>query len=281
MDYTKLNYDELFNEIKNLYNSYGSMRKVCSITNVSRYYVRKILFGHKYKEYNKICLNCGDNFKTKFNSKKFCKNECLKTAKKEYLKNRNYNYENLIKWRIDKKQKAVNYKGGCCIICKYNRSLSALEFHHLDPSKKDFAISKYVNIEFHKIKKELDKCILLCSNCHREIHDGLIDINNYDINYNIVGKESDFIKSERKKEISIKISKPKKILNKKCKICGKDCVIKNRCAKCASYSNRKINRPPYDILLNEVNDIGYCATGGKYGVSDNSIRKWIKMYKNE
>ena len=42
--------------------------------------------------------------------------------------------------------------------------------------------------------------------------------------------------------------------------------------------SRKVNRPDLDTLLNEVNEIGYSATGRKYGVSDNSIRKWIKRY---
>jgi hypothetical protein len=69
------------------------------------------------------------------------------------------------------KELAVNYKGGCCIKCGYNKYNGALEFHHLDPSKKDFTIA-HLNLHAfnEKIKKELDKCILVCSNCHREIH---------------------------------------------------------------------------------------------------------------
>ena len=51
----------------------------------------------------------------------------------------------------------------------------ALEFHHLDPSQKDFGISsKGYTRSWDKVKEELDKCILVCSNCHREIHSGLI-----------------------------------------------------------------------------------------------------------
>ena len=42
---------------------------------------------------------------------------------------------------------------------------------------------------------------------------------------------------------------------------------------------RKVKRPSYNQLLEEVNEIGYAATGRKYNVSDNSIRKWIKMYE--
>lgn len=64
------------------------------------------------------------------------------------------------------------YKGGKCAICGYNRCLLALEFHHLDPLEKDFSISSRMT-SWKAIVKELDKCVLLCANCHREVHDGL------------------------------------------------------------------------------------------------------------
>jgi HNH endonuclease len=56
--------------------------------------------------------------------------------------------------------------------------------------------------------------------------------------------------------------------------------IKIRNIKKISESQRKVKRPPYEQLQNEVNELGYSATGRKYGVSDNAIRKWIKFYKN-
>ena len=73
------------------------------------------------------------------------------------------------------KLKAIEYKGGCCQICGYNKSIRALQFHHLDPTQKDFGISGGTK-SFEKMKPELDKCILVCANCHCEIHEGLIDI---------------------------------------------------------------------------------------------------------
>lgn len=73
------------------------------------------------------------------------------------------------------KEMAVEYKGGKCSVCGYDRCADALEFHHLDPSQKDFGISsKRYTRSWVKVKEELDKCILVCSNCHREIHSGLI-----------------------------------------------------------------------------------------------------------
>lgn len=65
---------------------------------------------------------------------------------------------------------AINYKGGKCQVCEYNHSAASLEFHHRDPNKKDFNFGG-VNRSFNSIKSELDKCDLLCSNCHRETHE--------------------------------------------------------------------------------------------------------------
>ncbi len=73
------------------------------------------------------------------------------------------------------KKLCVEYKGGCCSVCSYSKYLGALEFHHLDPAEKDFQISHRTSFKFDTaIKAELDKCILLCSNCHKEVHAGLV-----------------------------------------------------------------------------------------------------------
>ena len=76
------------------------------------------------------------------------------------------------------KQMAVEYKGGKCSICGYDRSVEALEFHHIDPSQKTFGIAAkgYTN-GWDKMKAELDKCVPLCSNCHKEVEAGIVEIN--------------------------------------------------------------------------------------------------------
>ena len=69
------------------------------------------------------------------------------------------------------KSKMIEYKGGCCSRCGYDKYQGALEFHHLDPKEKDFNPSHLKKYTFNeRIMSELDKCILVCSNCHREIH---------------------------------------------------------------------------------------------------------------
>jgi hypothetical protein len=80
--------------------------------------------------------------------------------------------QHVIDWRKRKKIELIKYKGGCCVYCGYKKSVAALQFHHLDPTKKDFSISsKSYSIE--RLKKEVDKCILICANCHIELHENL------------------------------------------------------------------------------------------------------------
>lgn len=79
------------------------------------------------------------------------------------------------KARRSMKMKAIEALGSCCKICGYNRCTEALEFHHLDPTQKDITISSEGYSKGWKvIEKELSKCVLLCSNCHREVHAGLL-----------------------------------------------------------------------------------------------------------
>ena len=82
-----------------------------------------------------------------------------------------YNYAHVKSFRKRNKERAVEYKGGKCEKCGYDKCISALEFHHLDPKEKDFSPSGNMNMAWDKIKIEIDKCILVCANCHREIHE--------------------------------------------------------------------------------------------------------------
>jgi len=76
----------------------------------------------------------------------------------------------VIEKRERNKRKLVDYKGGKCEICGYNKCIDALEFHHLNPEEKKIGLTKECTISFNEMKAEADKCILVCANCHREIH---------------------------------------------------------------------------------------------------------------
>ena len=74
-------------------------------------------------------------------------------------------------WRqITAKKRAVAYLGGVCRKCKYDKCIAALSFHHRDPNEKEFSWDEIRNRSWSIIEAELDKCDLLCCNCHMEHH---------------------------------------------------------------------------------------------------------------
>lgn len=73
--------------------------------------------------------------------------------------------------RLELRQRIINYKGGCCALCGYSKCLAALEMHHVDDHTKEFNISDR-KAWTEALVRELDKCVLLCANCHREVHAG-------------------------------------------------------------------------------------------------------------
>lgn len=75
------------------------------------------------------------------------------------------------------KKMAIEYKGGKCIFCGYNKCSDALDFHHLNSQRKEFGLSvKGLTRSWKKIKEELDKCVLVCANCYRELHAGILQL---------------------------------------------------------------------------------------------------------
>jgi len=71
---------------------------------------------------------------------------------------------------------AIEYKGGKCIICGYNRCVGALDLHHVNGKRKFLISTDAYRHSWKEITEELDKCVLLCSNCHREFHNGIISL---------------------------------------------------------------------------------------------------------
>lgn len=114
-----------------------------------------------------ICEKCGKAF----NPKRFAKQRkyCY-----ECLPEENYNGATM---RKVLKKWALQEKGKKCCVCGYNKCIEALEFHHLNPNEKDFNLSdRNIKLDWNKVKQEIDKCILVCSNCHREIHSGVLEL---------------------------------------------------------------------------------------------------------
>ncbi len=70
------------------------------------------------------------------------------------------------------KQKAVERLGNKCMECEQTYPTCVYDFHHKDPKEKKYTVSKMLLNKWEDVVKELDKCILLCANCHRVIHHG-------------------------------------------------------------------------------------------------------------
>lgn len=113
----------------------------------------------------KECCKCHKKFFAKKQAK--TRQYCYDCMPEEAYSNGNTLRRLIKRWSLD-------YKGNSCFCCGYHKCPDALEFHHLDPSKKDFSISdRNIKFNWEDIQKELDKCILVCSNCHKEIHAGM------------------------------------------------------------------------------------------------------------
>ena len=87
-----------------------------------------------------------------------------------YEQRREYLIPAVRKRRKKIRQMAIAAKGAKCEVCGYDRCMEALEFHHLNESDKEFGLSeKGYARSWKKVEMELNKCVLLCANCHREI----------------------------------------------------------------------------------------------------------------
>lgn len=119
---------------------------------------------------NEKILELFCNNKTKKDGKsRICK-KCQKEHDlKSYNKHKISRQKRVRKRDLKQKEKFFNYKQTLsCIKCNDTRGY-VLDFHHKDPSKKENNVSNLV-VSPNKLKKEIDKCVILCSNCHREFH---------------------------------------------------------------------------------------------------------------
>ena len=125
----------------------------------------------EYQEYYNKCLSLKETGEY-FNIDRHTLSKYLEIKRYSKVEKREQRIVKKKEYRVNVKKKSVEYKGGKCIICGYNKHYSALDFHHRNPKDKDFQISGGTK-SFENLKKELDKCDLLCKNCHAEVHSKL------------------------------------------------------------------------------------------------------------
>lgn len=174
------------------------------------------------------------------------------------------NSEKVMRAQKRKKKMAVERMGGKCQICGYDKCLSALEFHHVNKDEKEECPS-YIILRWawERAKVELEKCILVCSNCHKEIHD------------EECGVSLEVIRERQKKPF----------IKRVCEVCGDEFETKDYeqrfCSiNCSSVSQRKVDRPSKSELKKLLESkVSWTKLGKMFGVSDNAVRKWAKKYE--
>jgi len=176
------------------------------------------------------------------------------------------NSEHVLRHRRRKKLILIEYKGGKCEECGYDKMCPpAFDFHHKNPKTKEFQIGSSLQLSLDKLKKEVDKCQLLCNRCHAELHFNLRKLNNDDIALRQQPAESLIIK---------------------CRLCQIEFETKKRNSKycsqqCHNVARRKCDRPTHDELLCLLQSESMVSVGKRFGVSDNTIRKWLNQTKRE
>ena len=174
-------------------------------------------------------------------------------------------YQNVKDFRQRLKERATYVLGDKCACCGYDKCIQALEFHHLNPAEKDFSFSGNTNRSWEDTRKEIQKCILVCANCHREIHYGLIDNSLLQSSFN----------EERAQEIDTIVENIKTHKIFYCKSCGKEVWRGNElCPECAAKARRKVERPSREELKQLIRNTPFTTIGKMYNVVDNTIRKW-------
>lgn len=128
---------------------------------------RQIIDGKlRYLGKRKYCLICSPF--GKHNTKRL-------DGEEDKRRRRDTIAKSVVRYRKRVKIKSIEYLGGKCYICGYSKCIEALHFHHLDPSQKMFNISGS-SYSWDRIRNELNKCILLCANCHAEVEYGYITL---------------------------------------------------------------------------------------------------------
>lgn len=164
------------------------------------------------------------------------------------------------------KELCVEYKGGKCEKCGYDKYIGALEFHHKNPSQKKFSISDAKLKKFDdEIKTELDKCEILCANCHSESHQ-IHNVNILQEKWDIYNKQKEYIQKATTKKNIILIT---------CSCGNTKSKKSNQCLKCA---NKKAIERNIDEVIAKVKETNWTKAGKFFGVTDNSLRKFVKKH---
>lgn len=182
-------------------------------------------------------------------------------------------------WRKQIKKRAIEAFGNKCFICKNSYPTSVYDFHHINPSEKEIGFGGNISsskIGWLRIRDELLKCVLVCSNCHRIIHNEENNINiEKIIHFNMDYYEWPEIEYQINHITGEKISNFTKE-DYFCHFCGQKKSKPNAscCKECADKRQQITERPSREELKDLIRNQSFLALGKQFGVSDNAIRKW-------
>lgn len=147
-----------------------------------RYYLNKYNLKSNIKRGKRTAYfeNCKVCSKVTENGKMYCSSSC---KSKQHFKDNKDKYSNSNHLIKVFKLAALDYCGKACKHCGYNKNPESLAFHHVDPSQKDYQVSSFKRSKLNdNDRKELDKCITLCHNCHAIVHDNIEKLKNKSLN---------------------------------------------------------------------------------------------------
>lgn len=181
--------------------------------------------------------------------------------------------KNVIDYRQRRKANLIKVCGNKCCLCGYDKIQGALEFHHIDLTTKEYSIAASgichdLETDFAEIKK----CVLVCANCHREIHSGLYS------KEELIQKQffdetliEELRQDKKNKEQGIQLF---------CSKCGakitKDSAS-GLCRDCYTKSTRKVEHPSREELKQLIQKYNFTELGKMFNVTDNAVRKWCKQ----
>ena len=199
--------------------------------------------------------------------------------------------QNVVSWRVRTKMRLIDYKGGKCLRCGYDKRIpGAYDFHHRDPEQKDFGIGGKTK-SFEALKAEVDKCDLLCRRCHAEVHHEIVEKRRIEhglphLQVMLTCANENCRKVFTRNKYGQKYCTGKcyySMQKAKCKTCNK-IIIKTHedhiyCSpKCQSFGRRKTVWPTKAELEALCLEHSNNAIGKMFGVSEYTIRKWKKKY---
>ena len=168
-------------------------------------------------------------------------------------------------FRRRRKENLIKIKFNKCCICGFDAFQEALEFHHVNPDEKNYQLSSGNCKSLKEDLNELHKCALVCSNCHRGIHAGLLALPN---NWSDIDTESE------KALIESTENHFKKTIYY-CSKCGVEIATNSQyCSKCANLVSRVVQRPSREELKSLIRTIPFTQLGKQFSVSDKAISKW-------